>query len=117
MAKSLFSEWEREESMSQYPDQPSQWPPQPSPYGQPPFNQPPQGEQPITFYSQPTQMYPGQFHHPLNSQPPKKSRHLFAWYRAQTPVAKLGLGCGTLFLLCLLCICSVTAFASTLPQP
>jgi len=97
-----------------------EWFPQQPPYDQPPSSQPQWNQQqPPAFYTQQTQMYSGQFQPPASSspQPPKKSRGLLAWYRAQTRFAKLGLGCGFLVLLCILCICSVTAFASTLPQP
>ncbi len=86
-------------------NQPPPWPPQ-QPPGQPP-----------SFYTQPTQMYPGQFGPPPSPpQEPQRRRTFRQWFGAQTRFAKVGLGCGSLVLVGLLCLCSMAAYGSTLPQ-
>jgi Protein of unknown function (DUF3761) len=82
--------------MSDQEGQPPQWPPQP-PY-----------EEQQSFYTQPTQPYPGQFPRPpYNSFPPQQKRKgVWGWYKSRTRKIKLGIGCGIILalLLCFACI-------------
>ncbi len=50
--------------------------------------------------------FPGQFGYP--SQPPRK-RGLWSWYNGQKKWAQTGIGCVTVFLAALLCVCSLSA--------
>ena len=54
---------------------------------------------------------------PWQPQLPQRRRTFRQWFRAQTRFAKFGLGCGSLFLVLMLCICSLVACGSTQPQP
>src|SRR5258708_15355821 len=92
----------------QYPPpngwQPPQQPQQPfyqQDWQQPPYNQQPP-YQPGQYKSQP---YP---------QPTKRSNP-WQWYKSKGRFAKLGLGCGSLIIVLMLCVCSLAAYGSTLP--
>jgi hypothetical protein len=78
----------------------NQGPYQPYNNQQPPYGQPP---------------YPGQFQPP---QPPplRQSGGFRQWLNTRTRGTKFALGCGTLFIVLLLCMCSLAAYGSTLPQ-
>ncbi len=75
--------------------------------------QPPQNNYPPPPYNNPQFSYqPGQFQPP---RPPQKRRSIRQWFSAQRRIAKVGLGCGSIFLVFMLCICSLAAYGSTLP--
>ncbi len=78
--------------------------PYPPPQGN--NNQPP-------MYQGPYQQPP----YPLYNVPPPQQRRrgLWPWYKRQTGLAKVGLGCGLIVAILLLCTCSLAAFASRLP--
>ena len=77
----------------------------PPPYDQQPF-------QPGQFQP-PNQL--GQYQPPSYPQPPKR-RNLWQWYKSKGRFAKLGIGCGSLLFLLMLCTCSLAAYGSTLPK-
>ena len=65
-----------------------------------------------SFYNQSTQAQLGP-----SQQPPRQRRSFWQWFKAQKRGAQIGLGCGSLFSVLLLCMCSFMAFASVLPAP
>ncbi len=65
-------------------------------------SQPPQH-----FYAQNT--IPAQFVHPSLQQSTPSKKDPWNWYKQQKKGIKIGVGCGTLFLALLLCMCSLTA--------
>src|SRR5437016_4512555 len=78
-----------------------------------PYPPPPNGWQPPQQpYNQQPPYQPGQF---IPPQQPQKRRSLWQWYRSKGRFTKLGLGCGSLFLVLMLCVCSLAAYGSTLP--
>src|SRR5258708_4279313 len=94
----------------QYPP-PNGWQPPQQPGQYPPYNQPPQ--QPLFQQNWQQQPYqPGQF---LPPQQPQKRRSFWLWYKSKGRFAKLGLGCGSLIIVLMLCVCSLAAYGSTLP--
>lgn len=68
------------------------------------------GQQPP--YQQP--ISPGQFQPPP---PQQRSGGFRQWIRTRRRRTKFALGCGTLFLVLLMCTCSLAAYGSTLPKP
>jgi len=61
---------------------------------------------------------PGQFHYQTVPAPqsPQK-RNVFQWYKRQRKVAKIGIGCGTVLLTLMLCMCSLVAYAGVKVAP
>ena len=55
-------------------------------------------------------------HPPPYNQPPQqpKRRNPWQWYKSKGRSAKLGIGCGTLLVALVLCVCSLAAYGSTL---
>jgi hypothetical protein len=97
---------------NQPPMYPGQYPP--PPYSNPSY---PQHNNSQTL---PNNAYrPGLFQQPpyppYTVPPQQRKRGLWLWYKRQTGFAKVGLGCGLIVGVLLLCTCSLTAIGSTLP--
>ncbi len=77
--------------------------------------QPPwQPQQPQSFYNQPTQAAPGQFHQPPsnNFPPPRRQAGIWQWYRSRTKRVKFSIGCGMILAVLLFFSCIGTAVGS-----
>jgi hypothetical protein len=94
-------------------NQPPPWQP---PSGQQPNSQPLWSQQSPTPYNPPQygQPRPGQFQPPPSnrSQLQRQRGGLWQWYKRQARGAKIGLGCGVLIVLLVLCSCVGAAFGA-----